>query len=123
MNFAVIPAHFKFLIPFLACGFLVSLAIFPFYIKKLKELQWGQQIREEGPQDHLSKKGTPTMGGLVILFTFIACSLLYWIFSKYLPSEEGKISTDYIVFALVIIANGALGFVDDFMKIKKSHEE
>lgn len=120
MNFAVIPAHFKFLIPFLACGFFISLVIYPFYIKKLKELQWGQQIREEGPQDHLSKKGTPTMGGLVILFTFVICSILYWIFSKYLPSEEGRISTDYIAFAVVIIANGALGFIDDFMKIKKS---
>ena len=58
MDFSVIPAHFKFILPFLAASFAISFAVFPFYIKKLKEMQWGQQIREEGPKDHLSKKGT-----------------------------------------------------------------
>ncbi len=120
MNFAVIPAHFKFVMPFWFIGFVISLMIFPFYIKKLKQLQWGQQIREEGPQDHLSKKGTPTMGGLVTLLTFFIASVLLYAFSSLIPREEAAVTYDYLVFAIVIFANGALGFVDDFMKIKKS---
>ena len=55
----------------------MSLLIGPFVIAKLADLQIGQTVRDEGPQSHLSKAGTPTMGGLMILIS-LNISLLLW---------------------------------------------
>lgn len=120
MDFSVIPAHFKFILPFLAASFAISFAVFPFYIKKLKEMQWGQQIREEGPKDHLSKKGTPTMGGLVVIMTFALLSIAVWLLSENTGAIPFKLTADYWVFAAIVILTAALGFSDDFLKIRKS---
>lgn len=120
MDFSVVPSHFKFALPFLAAGFIASFAVFPFYIKKLKQLQWGQQIREEGPKDHLSKKGTPTMGGLVTVLMFIIFSAALWGISENVKDFPFHITTDYWVFAGIFVLNALLGFSDDFLKIKKS---
>ncbi len=121
MNFSVIPAHFKFFAPFVILSFILAFAIFPFYIKKLKYLQWGQQIREEGPQDHLSKKGTPTMGGLAIVFVFAAISAALWFLPIIPEKTDGNLSLtyDYVVFSVIVFLNAALGFFDDYLKIKK----
>ncbi len=120
MDFSVIPDYFRFVAPLLGISFIISMIIFPFYIKALKKLQWGQQIREEGPEDHLSKKGTPTMGGLAIIVVFVLTSLCL----PFIPSTyDGKplhLTPDYFVFAGIILVNAGLGFVDDFLKIKKS---
>ncbi|MDQ7822687.1 MAG: phospho-N-acetylmuramoyl-pentapeptide-transferase [Candidatus Eremiobacteraeota bacterium] len=89
-------------------SFLLSAGLLPFYIRKVKELQWGQQIRPEGPQDHASKSGTPTMGGLVVLLVVIMS--LLWVH---------PLTWEYGIFAAFIVINGAAGFFDDFIKIKK----
>lgn len=69
----------------------------------------GQPIREDGPQSHLLKRGTPTMGGLMILAGVTVATLLW-----------GQLSNGYILIVLfVTLSYGAIGFYDDFLKITK----
>ena len=58
-------------------AFAVSALLCPIMIPFLKKLKFGQQVREDGPKDHLKKAGTPTMGGLVILCGIAAASLFF----------------------------------------------
>ena len=58
-------------------AFVVSAVLCPIVIPFLHRLKFGQQVRDDGPQTHLKKQGTPTMGGLVILSSIIITSLLY----------------------------------------------
>ncbi|MBT8141081.1 MAG: phospho-N-acetylmuramoyl-pentapeptide-transferase [Gammaproteobacteria bacterium] len=86
----------------------ISLAIGPWMINRLSAKQIGQVIREDGPQSHLSKAGTPTMGGTLIVVT-IAISTLLW----------GDLRNQYVwLVLLVTFANGLIGFYDDYQKIK-----
>ncbi|CAC9454772.1 Phospho-N-acetylmuramoyl-pentapeptide-transferase (EC 2.7.8.13) [uncultured Gammaproteobacteria bacterium] len=87
----------------------ITLALGRFFINKLQQLQIAQIIREDGPQSHLSKAGTPTMGGILILFAFIS-SVLVW-------------GNWYSVYLWVVVVTGlifgAIGFADDYLKITK----
>lgn len=84
-----------------------SMVVGPAYIKWLKNKQLGQSIRDDGPQSHLSKKGTPTMGGGLILLA-IALSTLLW----------ADLSNRNIWIAiLTTLAFGLIGFVDDYKKV------
>ena len=56
-------------------AFVISAALCPVVIPMLHKLKFGQQVRQEGPQAHLKKQGTPTMGGLIILGSIIVTSL------------------------------------------------
>ena len=86
----------------------ISLAIGPWMINRLSAKQIGQVIREDGPQSHLSKAGTPTMGGTLIVVT-IAISTLLW----------GDLSNQFVWLVLAVtIGNGLIGFYDDYQKIK-----
>ena len=86
----------------------ISLAIGPWMINRLSAKQIGQVIREDGPQSHLSKAGTPTMGGTLIVVT-IALSTLLW----------GDLNNRYVWLVLAVtIGNGLIGFYDDYQKIK-----
>jgi phospho-N-acetylmuramoyl-pentapeptide-transferase len=90
-------------------GLILSLYLGPKIIRMLKKNQIDQPIREEGPQTHYSKKGTPTMGGLIILGSVIIPVLLW-----------GDIKSTYII--LVLFATlflGAVGFADDYLKVVK----
>ena len=79
-------------------------------IRKLSGLQVGQYIRDDGPQSHLSKAGTPTMGGLLIVFSIVT-SVLLW-------SDLTNYFTWIVLF--VIIGYGLVGFIDDYlMQVKK----
>ncbi|WP_396588779.1 phospho-N-acetylmuramoyl-pentapeptide-transferase [Bermanella sp. R86510] len=79
----------------------------PFVIRKLQEKQIGQSVRDDGPQSHLSKAGTPTMGGTLILLG-VAVSTLLW----------GDLSNHYVwTVLLVTLATGLVGFVDDYRKV------
>ncbi len=90
----------------------LSLALGPLMIRKLREFQIGQVIRQEGPQSHHAKAGTPTMGGLLILTAALVPTLLW-----------ADLSNVYIWIAvLATAAFGGVGFVDDYLKItRKSH--
>ena len=91
----------------------ISLVIGQWFIKKLQELQIGQYIREDGPQSHLSKKGTPTMGGLMIIFAIVAATLL-WV----------DLTNPYIWMLIVVtLGFGFIGFLDDYLKVVKKHNQ
>ncbi len=86
---------------------LVSFLIGPWLIRRLTDRQIGQQIREDGPSGHLSKAGTPTMGGTLILFSMILATLLL-----------ADLSNPYVwVVLMVTIGFGAVGFADDYQKL------
>ena len=91
---------------------LLSLVLGPWMIRKLREFQIGQVIRQEGPQTHRTKAGTPTMGGLLILVSAIVPTLLW-----------ADLSNPYIWIAVLsTTAFGAVGFLDDYLKItRRSH--
>ncbi|MDO8480127.1 MAG: phospho-N-acetylmuramoyl-pentapeptide-transferase [Candidatus Rokubacteria bacterium] len=91
---------------------LISLVFGPWLIRKLRDFQIGQIIRQEGPQSHRAKAGTPTMGGLLILTAAIVPTLLW-----------ADLANPYIWIAvLATLGFGAIGFADDYLKIvRRSH--
>lgn len=92
----------------LAVGMLVTIFITPLLIKSFKKRNIGQVIRTDGPEPHLSKQGTPTMGGLgIILASLIAYGLISYSRGY---SMEGLLVAGMLVFC------GLLGFVDDILK-------
>jgi len=83
--------------------------LYPSFIKKLVEKQVGQIVRDDGPQSHLKKRGTPTMGGSLILFSIVISSLLW-----------ADLSNHYVWIALVLTSFfGGIGFIDDYLKIRE----
>ncbi|RME61535.1 MAG: phospho-N-acetylmuramoyl-pentapeptide-transferase, partial [Candidatus Dadabacteria bacterium] len=97
---------FRAMLAFLIAFFFV-LAVEPFLIKYLKKIGKGQPIREEGPKNHLSKQGTPTMGGAVIVLGVIVSALLL-----------ADLTNFYVWVSLIVFfALAVLGFVDDFRKL------
>jgi phospho-N-acetylmuramoyl-pentapeptide-transferase len=86
---------------------LIGLLIGPYVIEKLREFQIGQYIREEGPQSHQKKSGTPTMGGVLILISVLVPTLLWADLSNPLV---------WLVM-LSTLAFGAIGFADDYIKV------
>ncbi|MGZ4958282.1 MAG: phospho-N-acetylmuramoyl-pentapeptide-transferase [Methylomonas sp.] len=85
----------------------ICLFIGPMMIEKLTRKKIGQSVRDDGPQSHFSKSGTPTMGGTMILFAVAISTLLC-----------ADLSNRYIwVVLLVTLAHGVIGFVDDYKKV------
>ena len=90
-----------------ASALLISLAVGPAMIRGLSAGQIGQVVREDGPQSHLSKKGTPTMGGALILVAISVATLLW-----------ADLSNRYIwIILCTTIAFGLIGFLDDYLKL------
>jgi phospho-N-acetylmuramoyl-pentapeptide-transferase len=91
-------------------GFLISVLLSPLFIPFLRRLKFGQSIREEGPKSHQKKSGTPTMGGVMILFSIVITTLVM----------TGKFSEPTVktyLLLLVTLGFGLLGFLDDFIKV------
>jgi phospho-N-acetylmuramoyl-pentapeptide-transferase len=90
----------------------ISLVFGPWLIRKLRDFQIGQVIRQEGPQSHRAKAGTPTMGGLLILTAAVIPTLLW-----------ADLSNPYIWIAVLATTGfGFVGFLDDYLKIvRRSH--
>src|SRR6516165_12623037 len=90
----------------------ISLALGPWMVRKLREFQIGQVIRQEGPTSHRPKAGTPTMGGLLILTAALVPTLLW-----------ADLTNVYVWIAvLTTAAFGGVGFLDDYLKIvRRSH--
>lgn len=89
-------------------SFAISLILGPIIIPILRKFRIGQSIREDGPKSHLTKSGTPTMGGVIFI-----TSLLITV------SSTGIISKDIIVLVLSTLGFGLIGFIDDYIKIIK----
>jgi phospho-N-acetylmuramoyl-pentapeptide-transferase len=97
-------------------GLVVALLGTPLAVKRFRRRGWGQLIREEGPQAHYEKRGTPTMGGLVILAGTVAGYVL-----GHIGRGNPAPFTDSGVLAVsTIVALGLLGFLDDIIKIRKA---
>jgi len=88
-------------------GMVISLIIGPAVIRYLKRISITQQIRDDGPQTHLKKSGTPTMGGVIIIISIMA-TMLFW----------GDLSNSYIqIMIAALIGFGAIGLLDDYLKV------
>lgn len=86
---------------------IICFVVGPWLIRKLQNMQIGQHIREDGPQSHLVKKGTPTMGGILIIFAVVISTLLWT-----------NLTVDYVWLTLLVtIGYGLIGFVDDYRKL------
>jgi phospho-N-acetylmuramoyl-pentapeptide-transferase len=93
-------------------AFLIAFLLGPWFIRKLSQLQVGQYVRDDGPQTHLKKAGTPTMGGTLIIFA-VAVSTLLW----------ADLTNFYVwMVLLVLVGFGLIGFMDDYLKqvVKRS---
>ncbi len=91
-------------------GFLITVLLSPIFIPFLRRLKFGQSIRDEGPKSHQKKTGTPTMGGVMILFSIIVTTLVMT--EKF---SDPTIKTYLLLF--VTVGFGILGFLDDFIKV------
>ena len=88
---------------------LTALVLGPWVIRRLSDLQIGQFIREEGPESHQSKAGTPTMGGVLIVGSTVIPTLLW-----------GDLENAYVWLAIfTLLAFGTIGFIDDYLKVVK----
>jgi phospho-N-acetylmuramoyl-pentapeptide-transferase len=97
----------KSLLP-LAIAFVISAAAGPIAIPLLRRVKAGQVVRENGPQSHLGKTGTPTMGGIFFLAAIVVTSLFY-------VRDYPRI----VPILVAILGFGAVGFVDDYLKVVK----
>lgn len=88
----------------------LTVLLMPVFIPLLKRMKFGQSIREEGPQSHMKKTGTPTMGGLVFLIAIIATTLVVALITDLMTSE-------IMILLLVLFGFGLIGFLDDFIKV------
>jgi phospho-N-acetylmuramoyl-pentapeptide-transferase len=89
----------------------LSLVLGPWVIRRLRELQIGQYIREEGPQEHRKKAGTPTMGGVLIVIATAVPTLLW-----------ADLTNIFVLLSLFsLIGFAAIGFADDYSKVAKRH--
>jgi phospho-N-acetylmuramoyl-pentapeptide-transferase len=93
---------------------LVSILCTPLAIRFFRRQGFGQAIRDDGPQSHLAKRGTPTMGGTVI----IIATLTGYFVAHLLSSERGPSATGLLLLYL-FTGMGLVGFLDDFIKIRK----
>jgi len=92
---------------------LLSFLFGPWLIRFLKKKQIGQEIRAEGPQSHYSKKGTPSMGGLLIIGATLASTFLW-----------GNLDNTYVWLAVAaMFFFGIIGFIDDFQKIRRKRSK
>lgn len=92
---------------------LIALIVSPRMIRRLRLAQIGQSIREDGPQSHLKKSGTPTMGGTLIVVA-IAVSMLLW----------GNLNNHYVwVVLLATLGFGIIGWIDDYLKVVRKNSK
>lgn len=87
-------------------SFILAVISAPLLIPLLRRLKFGQQIRGDGPQSHLKKAGTPTMGGIIIILAFTLSFLKFSV-----------INTDFYVMLVATLGFGLVGFLDDYIKI------
>ncbi|WP_274651856.1 phospho-N-acetylmuramoyl-pentapeptide-transferase [Paenibacillus humicola] len=90
----------------IGASFLLAILLGPLFIPLLRRLKFGQQIRTEGPQSHLKKKGTPTMGGIIIMLAALLAFLKF--------SDK---TSEFWVLLVSSLGFGLVGFLDDYIKI------
>ena len=89
-------------------SFLIVVILGPIFIPMLTKFKFGQTVRDDGPQTHLAKNGTPTMGGVLMILAILITGL-----------TRSKIGSDMVVGLISVVGFGLVGFLDDFIIIKK----
>ncbi|MCF6464096.1 phospho-N-acetylmuramoyl-pentapeptide-transferase [Clostridium sp. Cult1] len=87
-------------------AFIITVILGPIIIPILKKLNIGQNVREDGPKTHLTKSGTPTMGGIIIVIALLVTTI-----------SSGLLNSDMYILLVSTIGFGLIGFIDDYMKI------
>ena len=109
----------------LIIGILVSLVVTivgtPLLIRLVHKLHYGQYIRQDGPQSHQVKRGTPTLGGVVINLAIVCGWLASAIYRHIVSGEAFSLSAMLVLCAM--LSMGVLGFIDDFAKVRKKQNE
>ena len=103
MEFTLEQAFFSLII-----AFVVHVVVCPLLIPFLIRFKFGQTIRAEGPKSHIKKAGTPTMGGVAIIISFVAGTAFFL-----------KNNNEALMLVFVSLGFGSIGFLDDYIKIKK----
>jgi phospho-N-acetylmuramoyl-pentapeptide-transferase len=97
----------------MATAILLSFLLGPGIIRQLRRLRVGQVVRTEGPQTHLAKAGTPTMGGVLIICSAAIATVLW-----------ARLNNPYTLISLVVLISlGAIGFLDDYLKVVRRRTE
>lgn len=94
----------------ICAGLLLSAVIGPVAIPLLRRMKFGQSIREEGPKSHMKKQGTPTMGGVIFLFSIIITTMAISLYYT-------QLNVYSVVLLIVLLGFGMVGFLDDGLKI------
>ncbi len=89
-------------------SFVIGVILCPIVIPVLRKLKFGQNVRDDGPESHLAKQGTPTMGGVSFLIAFVVTGLFFL-----------KGNPDGLAILLVTLGYGIIGFLDDYIKVVK----
>lgn len=93
-------------------SFILALITGPLVIPFLRRLKFGQTVRDDGPQSHLIKNGTPIMGGVIFLLPLVIMTVIF----------SGKYP-EIIPLTLVTLGFGAIGFMDDYIKVVKKRKD
>ena len=97
------------------CSFIVTIILAMVIIPILKKIKVGQIERDDGPQSHLKKQGTPTMGGIIFILGIIICTIFSYIHLKKIGGNE--LANKIIPIVCLIVGFGIVGFIDDFKKL------
>lgn len=103
----------SFLIAIIA--FIITAVLVPVLIPTLKRMKFGQSIREEGPESHMKKNGTPTMGGLTFLISAIVTTLIASFFVD--------TASPLLLLVFVTLGFGLIGFIDDYIIVVKKNNQ
>ena len=106
----------EFQVKVLILTFFITVAISLVIIPILRKLKVGQIERDDGPQSHLKKQGTPTMGGIIIIISIvIVCAFLFYYYTRI--RKEPEVAKNILPLLFVSIGFGIIGFIDDFKKL------
>lgn len=100
----------------LLLSFMASVVVAIFFIPILKKLKVGQIERKEGPQSHLKKQGTPTMGGVIMILVIVAVTAFCW-YDYGKDPQQADIAKNLLPLLFVTVGFGLIGFIDDLKKL------
>ena len=98
----------------LLTAFVIAVIVGPIFIPFLKRLKFGQSIRTDGPQSHLKKSGTPTMGGIIFLLSTLLTTAIFWVIGDKFVSGR-----TFLMLIIVLFGCSLIGFIDDFIIVVK----
>ena len=111
----------NFEIEVLIVSFVITVILSIFIIPILRKLKVGQSEREDGPQSHLKKQGTPTMGGIIIIFGMLIATIATAVYLQ--ATGDEKLAQNLIPILLLTMGFGLIGFIDDFKKLVLKNTE